>query len=508
MIFFMWGETQVYGEGSGVMLEPSGADCVPMGDALTARLPARKFGSKRLLALAGDDRLVEQIRRGNECAFEVAFERYGGAILGFCRHMLGSREEAEDAVQHAFAAAFNDLQRGGERQIALKPWLYTIARNRCLSLLRARREQTAELEEIPTDGLHEQVERRAELRELLGDLRELPEEQRAALLLAEAADLSHAEVAGVLGCEVTRVKALVFRARSGLIERREARETPCAEIREQLANLRGGSLRRSELRHHLRQCPGCSDYREQVRRQRQMFAAALPVVPSMGLKSSVLSAAGIGGGAAGGGAAAATGGAAAAGGGGMALGGTVGSAAVAKVALVAVLAGSGVVAGEAAVERVGGSDTSAPAATAPHRVDREASASAPGSERATHGSDRGQSISAERSHGRRGAERSAARSNGHSNAGTRSKPAREKVGGRKLGQIKRTEQQRAAEPRGRGQSNALARDQAKAPVQQKAPPAKPAPRPNAESSPSASQRAAAPPTTPPTTPPGQLKLPK
>ncbi len=480
-----------------------------MGDALTARLPARKFGSKRLLALAGDDRLVEQIRRGNECAFEVAFERYGGAILGFCRHMLGSREEAEDAVQHTFAAAFNDLQRGGERQIALKPWLYTIARNRCLSLLRARREPTAELEEIPTDGLHEQVERRAELRELLGDLRELPEEQRAALLLAEAADLSHAEVAGVLGCEVARVKALVFRARSGLIERREARETPCADIREQLANLRGGSLRRSELRHHLHHCPGCSDYREQVRRQRQMFAAALPVVPSMGLKSSVLSAAGIGGGAAGGGVAAAAGGGAAgaaAAGGGMALGGTVGSAAVAKVALVAVLAGSGVVAGEAAVERAGGSATSAPAAAAPHRVDREASVGAPGSERATHASDRGQRMSAERSHGRRGAERSAARSNGHSNAGTRSKPAREEAGGRKLGQIKRTEKQPAAEPRGRGQSNALARGQAKAPVEQKAPAAKPAPQQKAESSPSASQPAAAPPTMPKATPPGQLKL--
>jgi DNA-directed RNA polymerase specialized sigma24 family protein len=106
-----------------------------MGDALTARPPARTFGSKRLLALAGDDRLVEQIRRGNERAFEVAFERHGGGILGFCRHMLGSLEEAEDAVQHTFAAAFSDLQRGRERRIALKPWLYTIARNRCVSLL-------------------------------------------------------------------------------------------------------------------------------------------------------------------------------------------------------------------------------------------------------------------------------------------------------------------------------------------------------------------------------------
>jgi len=486
-----------------------------MGDVFTARLPARTLGSKRLLALAGDDRLVEQIRRGNERAFEVAFERYGAGILGFCRHMLGSPEEAEDAVQHAFAAAFNDLQRGGERQIALKPWLYTIARNRCLSLLRARREATAELEEIPTDGLHDQVERRVELRELLGDLRELPDEQRAALLLAEAADLSHAEVAGVLGCEVARVKALVFRARSGLIERREARETPCADIREQLANLRGGSLRRSELRHHLRHCPGCSDYREQVRRQRQMFAAALPVMPSMALKSSVLSAAGIGGGAAGGGAAAVAGsgaaGVAAAGGGGVALGGTLGSAAVAKVALVAVLAGSGVIAGDAAVERTNGSDATTPPGAAPHRSDRDA-AGAGGSEGA---SDRGQRMSAERSHGRRGAERSAERSNGHSNAGTRSKPGREKAaGGRRLGQVKRTEKPKSVEPRARGEANALGRGQAKAPVGDRAPTVEPAPRPRvqAERSSTLSEPVVAP--TPATvrarraTPRGQLKLQK
>ena len=486
-----------------------------MGDALTARLPVRTLRSKRLLALAGDERLVEQIRRGNECAFEVAFERYGTGILGFCRHMLGSREEAEDAVQHTFAAAFNDLQRGGERQIALKPWLYTIARNRCLSLLRARREQTAELEDIPTDGLHEQVESRAELRELLGDLRELPDEQRAALLLAEAADLSHAEVAGVLGCEVARVKALVFRARSGLIERREARETPCADIREQLANLRGGSLRRSELRHHLRHCPGCAEYREQVRRQRQMFAAALPVVPSMGLKSSVLSAAGLGGGAAGGGAAAAAGGgavgAAAAGGGGMAVGGTLGSTVVTKVALVAVLAGGGVVASDAAIERANGPNTAAPAA-AHHESDAPAQGHAGGGERATHASERGQRMSAERSHGRRGAERSAARSNGHSNAGTRSKPARDKAhgtGGRKLGQLKRAEKRAATEPGSRGQANALARGQAKAPGSK--PPGSNVPAERGKPSPTVSKPAvsgAARPVAPKATPKGQLKLSK
>jgi RNA polymerase sigma factor (sigma-70 family) len=309
-----------------------------------ASIPARTASavplrSRRILALAGDGRLVEQVRRGNDAAFEVLFERHGPAILAFCRHMLRSREEAEDAVQHTFAAAYHDLQRDGEREIALKPWLFTIARNRCLSLLRARREVPAGADDLDSGarsgpGLAEQAEQRADLRHLLADVRELPDEQRAALLLTELGDLSHAEVASVLDCEVPRVKGLVFRARSALIARREARETPCQSIREQLANLRGGALRRTELRLHLRECPGCRAYRDQVRHQRQMLAAALPVVPTLGLKSSVLAAIGIGGGSAGG----------------LTAAGSLGGATVAKVAVAGVLAGGGMVAAEAVVD--------------------------------------------------------------------------------------------------------------------------------------------------------------
>jgi RNA polymerase sigma factor (sigma-70 family) len=284
------------------MSEPRSADSVLMGDAAHVDLhaPRTAVRSRRLLRLAGDDRLVAQIRRGNEAAFEVVFERHGPGILAFCRHMLGSHEEAEDAVQHTFAAAYRDLQRD-EREITLKPWLFTIARNRCFSIIRARREVPGEQPEVATAGLAEQVERRAELRELLADMRELPDEQRAALLLAEVGDLAHAEIASVLGCEVARVKALVFRARSGLIARRDARDMPCEQVREQLSELRGGSLRRTELRLHLRDCPGCREFREQVKRQRQLMAVALPVAPTLGLKSSVFAAVGIGGGAAAGG---------------------------------------------------------------------------------------------------------------------------------------------------------------------------------------------------------------
>jgi RNA polymerase sigma factor (sigma-70 family) len=342
--------------------------------------------------MAGDERLVEQIRRGNEAAFEVVFERHGAAILSYCRHMLGSLDEAEDAVQQAFASAYNDLLRD-ERPIKLKPWLFTIARNRCLSMLRARREQPEADREVATAGLSEQVERRAELRELLHDLGDLPEEQRAALVLAEVADLSHPEVAQVLGCKVARVKALVFRARTGLIERREARDTPCAEIREQLANLRGGALRRSELRHHLRDCPGCRHYREQVRRQRQMLAAVLPVTPSLGLKSAVLGSVGFGGASAGGGGALA-------GGLGAAVSGGVGST-VAKVAVVGALVGGGAVGGE---QVLNGSAPESAGRTAPARevAPEDTTKAAPG-ESAPGRAGKGFGDGRARDHGRPGA---------------------------------------------------------------------------------------------------------
>ena len=161
--------------------------------SIPARLPTGPLRSRRLLALASDDTLATQIQRGNEAAFEAVFERHAAGLLGFCRHMLGSPEEAEDAVQQTFASAFRDLQRGEVRRLALKPWLYAIARNRCLSMLRSRRDHQPLEAELSTRGLADQVEQRAELRDLLRDLGRLPRDQRAALLLTQLGALSHAE---------------------------------------------------------------------------------------------------------------------------------------------------------------------------------------------------------------------------------------------------------------------------------------------------------------------------
>ncbi len=257
--------------------------------------------------------------------------------------MVGNREDGEDALQQTFLRAHRAL-REGRPPDSVRPWLFAIARNRCRTLLAARRDAAIASDEIEPsyDGLAEDVGRRADLRELVADLAGLPEDQRGALVLFELGDLSHPEIATVIGCPPEKVKALVFQARTALIAERDARATPCDEIRVQLEAARGGALRRGPLRRHLRQCEPCDTYRQAVARQRTGLAAILPVAPTAGLKAAVL--AGAGG----------SGAAAAAGGGGVAVvaGGFAVKAVVAKVAVSAVVATAGVSGGVAAVEAV------------------------------------------------------------------------------------------------------------------------------------------------------------
>ena len=282
---------------------------------------------RRLLAALSDERLATEARGGNDAAFEVIYDRHHRGLLALCRHMLRSREDAEDALQQAFASAFRALP-SKEQPAQIKPWLYTIARNRCLTMLRARRETPVdEVVQEPTAGLSAEVEQRAELRELLADLGHLPERQKTALVLSEVGALDHAQIAQVLECETKQVKALVFQARSTLIGDRNARAIPCAEIREQLATASAGELRRSALRRHVRVCSGCAEFRDEIRHQRGMLALALPVVPSLGLKESALAAVGMGGGGA-------------AGGGGLIA--AIGAHGAAKVAAVAIATGGAV----------------------------------------------------------------------------------------------------------------------------------------------------------------------
>jgi RNA polymerase sigma factor (sigma-70 family) len=293
---------------------------------------------------------VALVRQGEVAAFETLYDRYHLRILSFCRHMLGSQPDGEDATQHAFVALHRHLTTD-ERSVDVKPWLFQVARNRCLSILRGRREHADADDpafQPATEGLADSVQRRADLRALLADLQQLPEEQRAALVLSSLGDLSGDEIADVIGCQPQKVKALVFQARTALMNEREARDTDCGAIREQLATLRGGSLLRGSLRRHVRGCDGCRAFRDQSRHQREAMALLLPVIPTAGLKAATMSAAV-------GGAATAIGGGAAVGGGGGAIAALTtagGKAIAAKVLVAAAIAGTGVGVGVAEVNHL------------------------------------------------------------------------------------------------------------------------------------------------------------
>ena len=296
-----------------------------------------------------DARLAALVARGDAAAFEALYDRHHASLLAFCRHMLGNREDGEEALQQTFLRAHQALSNGRPPQ-TLRPWLFAIARNRCRTMLAGRRDAPvpSELPETGVDDLAEQVRRRAELRELIADLGRLPEEQRAALVLAELGDLSHGDIGSVLGCAPQKVKALVFQAREALVADRDARCIPCTQIRGLLETATGGVLRRASLRRHLKQCAPCDAYRLVVSGRRGGLGTLLPVAPTAGLKAAILGGAGLWGGESASAAVVAAG--AASGAGTAAVAGVTLKAVAAKVAVTAAIAGAGVSGGLAVAE--------------------------------------------------------------------------------------------------------------------------------------------------------------
>ena len=256
------------------------------------RVTGRHAASARSrFELGSDERLIARLRAGDTRAFETIYDRYERPIRSFCRHMLGQPEDADDAAQHVFLSAYKALI-GTANAIELKPWLFAIARNRCRTMLRGRQRGLGIAEAVErepsVEGLTVEVERREHLHDLLRDISRLPEEQRAALILTQLETLRHDDVARVLAVPPDKVKALVFQARESLMASQQARETPCREIREQLATLSGAGLRRRTLRRHVRDCTGCRDFELGLARQRVALSALLPVAATPVVRQVVI----------------------------------------------------------------------------------------------------------------------------------------------------------------------------------------------------------------------------
>src|SRR5215213_3386034 len=138
------------------------------------------------LRLHSDDRLARLAAEGNSDALEEIYRRYHQDLYRFCLATAGRPADAQDALQNTFVKVLRALP-GESRTIQLKPWLYRIARNETIEVLRRRREGSELTEEEPAPGgeLAETAEMRARLRRLLADLEQLPERQRSMLVMRE-----------------------------------------------------------------------------------------------------------------------------------------------------------------------------------------------------------------------------------------------------------------------------------------------------------------------------------
>jgi RNA polymerase sigma factor (sigma-70 family) len=323
-----------------------------------------------LLRLQSDEKLVALTRRGQHAAFETLFSRYQSRLLSFCRHMLSSKEDAEDVLQEVFTAAFNAIL-ADDREINVRPWLYRIARNRSLNHLRRASAVGVDSMDIhfAEGGIStgEKVLRRESFRQLIADVQQLPETQRTALLLREIDALSYEQIAHAMETTVPSVKSLLVRARISLAEASEARKLSCEEVRLELGEAAEGlSKLGAPARRHVRDCERCHDFKKHLKANNHALAAIFPVGPLLMFKKLILTKLGstasagsahvAGGAGATAGAAGATAAAGAAGAGGAGAAGgilTAGAGALATKAVAGLAAAALVTAGAVAAEHNG-----------------------------------------------------------------------------------------------------------------------------------------------------------
>ncbi|MEA2428521.1 MAG: hypothetical protein QOF37_2149, partial [Thermoleophilaceae bacterium] len=179
--------------------------------------PARLAGTA-VLRTQSDDRLVDLVREGNDRAFEAIVHRYRRPLQRYCGRYL-SAARAEDAVQQTFVNAFGAI-RDGDTAINLRPWLYRIAHNASLNVLRQAGADHDEISE-QIDGVEtppQAFERGERFRSVVAAVHDLPDRQRDALVLQALEGRSYEEIARELGVTGGAVRQLLNRARTTLRE--------------------------------------------------------------------------------------------------------------------------------------------------------------------------------------------------------------------------------------------------------------------------------------------------
>jgi RNA polymerase sigma factor (sigma-70 family) len=249
--------------------------------------------------LLSDERLVRRAAGGEKRAFGAIFDRYHQPLYRYCLAIVGDSQDAQDALQNTMLKVLRALP-GEEREIRLKPWLYRIAHNESVDLLRRRRD-TRELDAelaAPGPALGDELSSRERLRQLLSDLDQLPERQRGALVMRELGGLDFKGIAVALDTSPAVARQTLYEARLGLHQMDEGRGMDCATVTQALSDGDGRITRRRDVRAHLRSCPACRHFRDAIEGRARDFAALtpLPAAVAAGLLQGLL-----GGGAASGG---------------------------------------------------------------------------------------------------------------------------------------------------------------------------------------------------------------
>ena len=232
------------------------------------------------LKLMSDERLARWAAKGSQPAFAVIFERHHQALHRYCHSIVGNGHDAADALQNTMVKALGALP-GERRAIALKPWLYRIAHNESISLLRARRGDSDldAAEQIGDPAADTIAESRERLRDLTSDLGELTEQQRGALLMRELGGLAFDDVSAALQISATAAKQSVYEARCALQALEQGRAMDCDLVRRTLSDGDRRTLRGMKLRGHLRACAGCRDFETALRHRPAHLAALAPPLP-------------------------------------------------------------------------------------------------------------------------------------------------------------------------------------------------------------------------------------
>jgi len=228
-------------------------------------------------------------------SFESAYRRYHQSLYRYCFSILGNAEDAQDALQNAMLKAMRALE-GEQREIKLKPWLYRIAHNESIELLRKRRDEARiDPELVASSGEPaEAAAQRERLRRLLGDLSELPDRQRAALVMRELGGLGFEQIGEAFGTSAAVARQTVYEARLSLRRLEAGREMSCEKVMQQLSDADGRVSRRRDIKAHLRSCRDCREFRDAIAGRRRDLAALapLPAVASTGILQALLGGAG------------------------------------------------------------------------------------------------------------------------------------------------------------------------------------------------------------------------